>query len=986
MNILKTLIVIFLFIAPNWSMAQLGETFDITRPEKYEDKKIGYEKTYTKKFGLPRRFLQNTTSHYNFFFNANEKIKDIIARAKEAQKDTFDRLLNYYPYNLSFTKQQKTDLDSVIEKATTGILTHDLRSNWVDNFYLLIGKAYLLRQQYDSAEMTFNYINYEYAPKTKDKERILTGSRDEDVNGSSIFSIATKEKKSLTAKLFQRPPSRNEAFLWMIRTYIENEDYGSASGMVQTLKNDPIFPKRLQNDLDELTGYLFYSQKIYDSAAHYTVLSLSKSESKNDRARREFLAGQLYELGNSPNLASEYYAKSVKHTLDPVMEVYARLNAIKIRKSDDPKVVEENIAALLKMARKDAYTDYKDIIYFFAAKMELEVPKMDAAKTYFLKSTIYATNNTDQRNKSFLALADIAYKEKDYRNASSYYDSLNLANLSMQESQDILIRKDNLKNLVTLLDVVETEDSLQTIANLAEKERDEYLRKLLRKLRKERGLKEEISFGSGSNAGFSIQTPPVNLFEPNSGEWYFYNNSQKVRGLNEFRKKWGNRPNVDGWRLTANINAGNNPTPRKNNNTPNAAIPANSKKNIAELNMEALLANLPLSDSAIRVSNDTIQASLLSIAKIYQYELEDTKLAIETYENLLKRFPKNPKIDEIYYNLYLSYKKIGDEQKAAQYKQLLEKKDANSNYLTKINNPTAAKNEDPNFAATKAYNDIYNLYVEGKFEEAIALKKQADTKYGNNFWTQQLLYIESVYYIKQRQDSTALISLNNAISLNATSPLGIKATRLKEVVLRRAEIENELKNLQVTRATEIPIVIDNTPTVKNNPAPPKPTTVTTPVTVPAQQPVVINNTPKPKDSVKLVTPTPKKLNYIYKTDTLKQHYVGVILNKVDNIFVNEARNAFVIYNRGTGRTLSVDPTPIDADNKILLIGAFTNAKEALQYIQTANPKAATEIVPWLAKEKYSFIIVSDENLQLVQKNKDIPNYKSFLSELFPGKF
>jgi tetratricopeptide (TPR) repeat protein len=984
MNLLKLLFIFLLIGISRPGYTQLGETFDIERPAKYQEKKIGYEKTYTKKFGLPRRFLQNTTSHYNFFFNANEKIKDIIARAKDAQKDTFDRLLSYYAYNLATTKQQKTDLDSVIEKASTGILTHDLRSNWVDNFYLLIGKAYLLRQQYDSAEMTFNYINYEYAPKTKDKERILTGSRDNSETGNGAFSIATKEKKSITAKLFERPPSRNEAFLWMIRTYIESEDYGSAAGMIQTLKNDPIFPKRLHDDLDELTGYLYYNQKIYDSAAHYLVKSLSKSDSRNDKARREFLAGQLYELGSNPTLASEYYAHSVKHTLDPVMEVYARLNSLKIRKSNDPKVVEENIAALLKMARKDAYSDYRDIIYYFAAKMELERPMVEEAKTYFLKSTVYATNNLTQKNKSFLALADIAYKEKNYRAASNYYDSLSLGNLSIKEAQDIVGRKDVLKTLVTLIDVVETEDSLQTIAKMPNTERDDYLKKLLRRLRKERGLKEETSFGTGGTS-FAAQNTPVNLFEPGNGEWYFYNTSQKARGFNDFQRKWGNRPNVDGWRLTSNLNATSNPTPRRNGNSPNTPAPVNSKKNIAELSMDALLANLPLADSTMKISNDTIQASMMGIAKLYQYELEDTKLAIETYENLLKRFPKHAKTEEIYYNLYLCWKKMGDEQQAARYKKLLETYNAGSNYLTNINNPAAAKINNPEAAATKAYTDIYNLYVEGKFEQAIALKKEADAKYGTNFWTQQLLYIEAVYFIKQRQDSTALSSLTNAININATSPLGVKATRLKEVLLRRAEIETELKNLQVTRATETPIIIDNKPvTSTNNPTPPTPKPVTQPVVTP---PVVTNNTnPKPKDTIKAIPLPPKPSNYIFKIDTLKEQFVGVVLNKVDNIFVNEARNAFVIFNRSSAKTLSVDPVPLDADTKILLIGSFANTQEAWNYLNSAKPKAATEIVPWLSKEKYSFIILSPENLQLLQKNKDINNYKSFLAEILPGKF
>ncbi len=987
MSLRKILSIILLFFAPLYIQAQLGETFDIERPEKYAERKIGYEKTYTKKYALPRRFLQNTLSHYNFYFNANEKLKAIVARAKETQKDTFDRLLNYYSYNLNDTKLQKTDIDSVIEKASSGILLHDLRSNWVDNFYLLIGKAYLLRQDYDSAEMTFNYINYEYAPKTKDKERVLTGSNSNDLNGNSVFSIATKEKRNIKTVLFERPPSRNESFLWMIRAFIENQDYGSASGLVQTLRNDPVFPKRLHNDLDELTGYLFYKQQTYDSAAHYLAQSLSMADGKNDKSRREFLAGQLYELANNTTQAEEFYARSVKHTLDPVMEVYARLNAIKVRKSDDPKVIDDNIAALLKMGRKDAYSDYRDIIFYFAGKMAIEKKGTEEAKTYFLKSTTYATNNIVQKNKSFLALADLSYQEKKYREASNFYDSIGLGTLSIAEAEAITSRRDVLKKLVSHIENVETEDSLQFVAAMKPSDRDNFLKKLLRKLRKEQGLKDDGNFGNGSTTGFN-NNAPTSLFEPASGEWYFYNNSVKSKGFNEFKRKWGTRPNVDGWRRSASLST--NPANPIRTAVSNTTQP-NSKKQVTDLTIDGLMANLPLTDSLVKTSNDTIQASLLSMAKIYQYDLEDSKQAIAAYETLLRRFPNNPKLDEVYYNVYLAYKKMGNEVEAEKVKKVMEAKFKNTPFLNKINSPT---NNSKTAPSTTLYNEVYNLFVEGNFEAAIAKKKNADSLYGTMNWTPQLLYIESIYYIKQRKDSIALSKLNNLITLYGKTPIGIKAEKLKEVLEQRSRIESELNALQVTRAEEAPVVVTTATPPATTPPPtsppvvttaPKPV-VTTPVVTTPPPPPVVQNKPKPKDSVAAKPIKPVAPKYIYKHDASKPHYIAVVLNKVDNIFTNEARNSFVIYNRGTGKSLQVNPVPIDADNKILLIGPFTNAEEALQYAITVQPKMPTEITPWLTKEKYSLFMITEENFQLLEVNKDITTYKNFLNELYPNKF
>jgi hypothetical protein len=162
-----------------------------------------------------------------------------------------------------------------------------------------------------------------------------------------------------------------------------------------------------------------------------------------------------------------------------------------------------------------------------------------------------------------------------------------------------------------------------------------------------------------------------------------------------------------------------------------------------------------------------------------------------------------------------------------------------------------------------------------------------------------------------------------------------------------------------------------------------------PVTNPVTNPVTVNppvTVPKnPKDTLKTV-PVIKPSKFPYQADSLSSQYVGVVLVKVDNIFANEARNSFVIYNRGSGRTLQVNPVVIDSDNRILLIGNFSNANDAFGYLKNTQAKAASEIIPWLAKDKYSFIILSDENLQLIQKDKNIQNYKTFLNETFPGKF
>jgi hypothetical protein len=118
------------------------------------------------------------------------------------------------------------------------------------------------------------------------------------------------------------------------------------------------------------------------------------------------------------------------------------------------------------------------------------------------------------------------------------------------------------------------------------------------------------------------------------------------------------------------------------------------------------------------------------------------------------------------------------------------------------------------------------------------------------------------------------------------------------------------------------------------------------------------------------------------------HYVMIILNKVDVVFGNEAKNAFTRYNteKFYNKTFELNTITLDAENKLLLIRPFANAQAATEYVQQTKPKAAGEIIPWLKADKYSFSIISEQNLEILKSNPDLVAYKLFLDQNLPGKF
>lgn len=959
------------FTQPTWTLDPFGKE---KKPPQFEERTLGSERTAEKKFTLPRHFIQNTVTHYNYYFNANNKVNNVVEKAKMSFKDDYTSLLAFYPYTLENTAREKTDLDSVIYTCTAGILIHDLRNDWIDNMYLLIGKAYFFRKEFDSAAMTFQFINFNLFPRDKNEEDNRVVGTNSSASGSSI-SIANKEKRNFIQKIVSLPPSRNDALIWMARTLIEQNEFGESAGLINTLQNDPNLPKRLRSDLDEVNAYWFFKQGGYDSSATHLEKALNKADNKQDKARWEFLLGELYEMNHQYTKASTYYLRSAKTATDPLLDIYARLNEAKMLKgSGNPKELDRSISNLLSMAKRDKFESFRDIVYYAAGQLGLQKPDTSAAVNYFRKSLKYNAGNIHYKNKAFLQLADIAYNRKQYRLAASLYDSLALSDTTMAASKArVETRRAALSKLVDAITKIEREDSLQRIAVLPLADRDAFIKKLLKKLRKDEGLKDDSNNDGGGSNPFNNNTQrSADLFASSNekGEWYFYNSSLKSRGFNDFKSKWGNRQNVDNWRRKAasELPPNNVPNSPGDNNKDNKINPK-GKSTIegkpVEVTFDELMKDLPLTDEKLKLSNEILAAGLFDLAEVYKNELDEYALAVEAYEDLLKRFPLSTRTADSYLGLYYCYSRLGNTSKSAYYKDLLNAKFPNSPAARLLSNTAAVNGNSKNKEATGLYENIYNLFIEGDFEKAITEKKKADSLYGVNYWTPQLLYIEALFNVKMHNDSAAIAGLQRLVAVNPASPLKQKASTMISVLNRRKEIETYLTNLQVTRDTGNNRIIIPDQTTPDKKA------------VPVTQVL--------KDSIKKAVPA--LVNGPFTMSVGSPHFVVMALDKVDPVYINEARNALNRYNNENyyNQTLNINKDTLDAERNLLVIASFTDANMALHYYDKIKKDVASEI-SWLPPNKYSFFIITAENLRLLKSNKNLPDYKKLLNTQYPNRF
>jgi outer membrane protein assembly factor BamD (BamD/ComL family) len=502
----------------------------------------------------------------------------------------------------------------------------------------------------------------------------------------------------------------------------------------------------------------------------------------------------------------------------------------------------------------------------------------------------------------------------------------------------------------------------------------------------------------------------------------------------------------------------------------NGPIPIDSQKQTTTVDntpsFDNLVKNVPLTPEQLKVSNDSISNALFGLGAVLLNEAEDYLSAIDAYEKLRTHYPSFPNMSEVVFQLYYAYLKSGNTAKANEMKQLLLTQYAGSRFatiLTTGKDPVASSNKIEE--ATRTYDDIYNLFLEGRFEEAEAAKIQADTLYKTNYWQPQLLYIEAVYHIRQRDDSIAKNNLQTLIAQDPNSPMAKKAQTMIDVLNRRSQIEDELSKYEIQNVqdttTKNPIVqaivqslprqkdtasykpnmlvkaikndslakrtlasnstvkVDTTvkktadilPLIKKDTTAKKPDVVSTaPPTkkdTVAKKPDVVSTPPPVQKQVVQTPPVEKKAIVIpplvrkdtiankplrkpgeYYFDSTTKHYTAIILDKVDPLFVTEVKNAYFRFNREHYRsqTFTINVVDLDATRKIVLIGDFPTAREAVNYMQFAKQSASSEVMPWLKADKYAFSIITDDNLPLLLEKKDLEQYKKFLVQNLPVKF
>jgi len=111
-----------------------------------------------------KKLYHNTTSKFNGYFNAQELMTTTKLELDASTENNYNKILPVFNYlEIDNPTALAPNMDKAIEKAITVATIHDF-SNYVDDCYVLMGQAQYMKQDYASAEETFQYFEEEFDP------------------------------------------------------------------------------------------------------------------------------------------------------------------------------------------------------------------------------------------------------------------------------------------------------------------------------------------------------------------------------------------------------------------------------------------------------------------------------------------------------------------------------------------------------------------------------------------------------------------------------------------------------------------------------------------------------------------------------------------------------------------------------------------------------------------------------------------------------
>ena len=858
----------------------------------------------TKKNTLTRRMYHNLTSHYNIYFNGELAVKDGEKQLRNAVKDDYSKVLRVYNYG---TKQNgmamNSTMDRALEKTAICVQKHSMnfgsreRVRWIDDAYLVMGKAHFYKHDYIPAKRTFDFVATEYAY-------------------NDITYVAN---------------------LWLIKTYIQTEEYPKAVAAIEQLQaksaglSKP--PKELMRNVDFTIADYYIAVKDYNEAVKYLKNGIMLNQDRDLRTRAMFILGQIYMLQGDSERATAQFKKVVRR--NPVYEMVfeSKMNMAKVGTADN---AERLYKMLNKMLRDSNNEDYRDRIYYAMAELAFRQGDENKALNYLRKSVSAFKDNKIQRAQSSLKAASMFFEKRQYELAQAYYDTAVTSMERGQEGYDSILNiSQTLNELVMYSTVVYTQDSLMRVAAMDSMSRLILIDKIIEQVieqeqyeKEKREYEEQLAL-----MGTTVGDQPVkseSMSSTTGGSWYFYNQTSVSKGITEFNRKWGMRKNEDNWRIS---DRGSLAAALSSDGGASEGPGEKDKKrdslsgNFTNHDRGYYLRDLPFSPEQKEVADSLIADGLYHLGFLYMDRLNDLSRSIESYEELDKRYPNGKQELPTWYALYKLHKDLNHEEESQLYKGKIFDKYPTSSYAEFINDPTYfEKLQAQRREASDFYSKTYEAFEQGQYYRVKMNAERAMQLYeSDTAFMPRFAFMHAVAEGRLVSVDTMAFALYNLVRTYPRSSITPYARRVLEDVNNEYHLGLVLTDLNKPEGGDKPEVKKEAPYLLE---------------------------PNAEHFVMIVCQT-------------KSVRVDPLLVRISDFNKKEHRT----------RTFNVKSVVLDEDRTLVTIGNFEDQQKAADYVTSLE--ISDYVLGGIDKAKYKILPISIKNYPIFYQMKDLDEYNTF---------
>lgn len=704
-------------------------------------------------------------------------VKEAERNAALAHFDDFNNTLHLFPYTTQATLSSNLPtMDEVIKKCNH-IITRRQTSKWVDDSWLLIGKANFFKGDFFAAIEAFEFVVASYKNK----------------------------------------PIRYEAEIWAVKSLIMLEKFDEASALCELMIADPKFPKKLNKDLYLVSAEALISQERYNEAYERLKIALPKIKRSDHRYRIHYVAGQLAMINGKSEKAISYFSRVTRLTPPYEFDFFSRINMVKLYAAEPLNNIKKGRSILDRMLTDDKNLELLDEIYFQLALLDLkENKKQDAI--YHLKSALAQGQNTQLKSEMYLIIAELYFEGGVYTQAQLYYDSaVQVLNPQNPEFEQINNKHQILTALITALVDIDYQDSMLRLAT------DEGFRKrTLEQIKEEeRRRKEEeewlkdnpynndqfmgMSGGGmpGGGGGPGGPSAPVITRFP------FYDAQLKTKGNNDFKMKWGSRELTDFWRVKALAETILNSEEEEEDMDEEEDWDEEDEENLdKELAEERVLpddineedadyfANVPFTESEKEEALKSMGQSYFQAANLYREKLNEPEKAKMLLDAFLTKLKDNPFRENALYLLVKIYDSEGNTEMAQKFKNQLMDEYPESEFLIILDQPEkyAEKKESssPDKKVKSYYHRFYNYYTNKQFDSLEYVYKKIKQEHPGSVMDGQFDFMYALYLIEQgNQEEYLNIMQDLAATFSGTELGDLAQARIDAYNRLFGEVEDE---------------------------------------------------------------------------------------------------------------------------------------------------------------------------------------------------